>query len=380
MPALSAVTKSTEEFAKVKSGLDSTETVPHEYLWWLFLGLAVLIALSFLVTWLRKKRRGSLVAGWTTITEPHRLGAILKRAVDRQADCTLEIFDHQHTDIYRGQVFEADPDQSVILELAQLPDRDVDFEGFPAQVHLNFRPAPKQAMEHYQFSSHTLGLALQREKSWRVARVAVAWPKSLISAQRRDFLRVEPAGEYALTAALRLAPETPPPDPDDARPQAEASVLDLSVNGIQLLIPGPSDLPDNQTLLLTLDLPVDGLEAELKNTRLHLLFSPLYRDLITLPGEAHSSAPRARTVIRGNFIGRYRFNPETKAWYGVEFNLENFQDLTHWIHAYQRFRLKKEKGLMPVPMDRVNAYPSLPPERPPPRDDDDEDDAPEEKT
>lgn len=372
MLALAVVTKSTEEFAKVKSGLDSTEAVPHEYLWWLFLSLAVLVALSVVITWLRKKRRGSLVAGWTTITEPHRLAAILKRAVDRQADCTLEIFDHQHADIYRGQIFEAAPDQSLILELAQLPERDVDFEGFPAQVHLNLRPAPKQPMEHYQFSSHTLGIDFQREKSWRVARVAVAWPKSLISAQRRDFLRVEPAGEYALTVALRLAPETPPPDPDETRPLAEASVLDLSISGIQLVIHGASDLPDNQTLLLTLDLPVDGLEAELKNTRLHLLLSPLYRELITLPGESSPAGPRARTVIRGNFVGRYRFNPETKVWHQVEFNLENFQDLTHWIHAYQRFRLKKEKGLMPVPVDRINIYPALPPERPPLKDDEEE--------
>jgi hypothetical protein len=194
--------------------------------------------------------------------------------------------------------------------------------------------------------------------------VTVAWPKSLVSAQRRDFLRVEPAGEYALSAALRPAPEVPPADPEGfAPPEAEASVLDISVSGIQLLIPGRSALPEHPLLLVTLDLPVTGLDVKLKNPRLHLLLSPLYRDLVTLPGEIAAPAGRTRTVIRGNFVGRYCFSPETGAWRQVGFNQEAFQDLTHWIYAYQRFELKKAKGLTPAPPPRFNLYPALPPER-----------------
>jgi hypothetical protein len=361
MPVLAAAAKSTEEFAKVKAGLDQTGNVPLEYLGWLVLGLALLIGLSLLVTWLR--RRVSQTGGWTTITEPHRLAAVLRRAADRRAECTLEIFGARYADLYRGRVFEGDPKTGLVLDLTQAPQGEV--LGLPAQACLVFRPARGQALEQYRFSSRALALDFSGEKSRRAARVTVAWPKSLVSAQRRDFLRVEPAGEYALGAALRPAPETPPADPETfAPPEAEASVLDISVSGIQLLIPGRPDLPEHPRLLVTLDLPVAGLDVELKNTRLHLLLSPIYRDLVTLPGEIAAPAGRTRTVIRGTFVGRYQFSPEAGGWREVGFNQEAFQDLAHWIYAYQRFELKKASGLTPAPPPRFNLYPAVPPERP----------------
>jgi hypothetical protein len=370
MRLIAAAVKSAEEFAKVKAGLDQTGSVPLEYLGWLVLGLALLIGLSLLVTRLRR-RGGSLTGTWTTITEPHRLAAVLQRAADRRAECTLEIFGARYADLYRGRVFEADPETGLVLDLTQAPQGEI--RDLPAQAGLAFRPALGRPREQFRFSSRVLTLDFSGEKSRRAARVTVAWPKSLITAQRRDFLRVEPAGEYALNAALRLAPEAPPADPEAlAPPEAEASVLDISVGGIQLLIPGRSALPEHPLLLVTLDLPVTGLDVELKNTRLYLLLSPLYRDLVTLPGEIAAPAGRTRTVIRGNFVGRYSFSPETGAWRQVGFNQEAFQDLAHWIYAYQRFELKKASGLTPAPPPRFNLYPALPPERPEPREDDEE--------
>jgi hypothetical protein len=368
MSVFAAAAKSTEEFAKVKAGLDQTGSVPFEFLGWLVLGLALVIGLSLLVSWLRRRRNGSLTGGWTTIAEPRRLAAVLRRAADRRAECTLEIFGARYADLYRGRAFDADPEIGLVLDLTQAPQGEI--LDLPVQACLIFRPAPKQAVEQYRFSSRVLALEFSGEKSRRSARVIVAWPKSLISAQRRDFLRVEPAGEYALSAALRPAPEVPPADPEAAPPEAEASVLDISVSGIQLLIPGrPNlpdlpDLPEQPLLLVTLDLPVTGLDVELNTPRLHLLLSPLYRDLVTLPGEIAAPAGRTRTVIRGNFVGRYSFSPETGTWRQVGFNEEAFQDLTRWIYAYQRFQLKKAKGLTPAPPPRFNLYPAVPPERP----------------
>ena len=368
-------TKSTEELAKVKSGLDaSDQSLPYEYLLWFFLGLVFLVGLSVIVTWLRKKRHGFIFRGWTSITEPNRIAAVFKRSAERQANCTLEIFDHQHTNIYRGQVYEVNPGSHIILELSRLPGQGADFEGFPAQVHLNFRPAPKENMEHYQFSSHTLAVNYHREKNWRVARVAVAWPKSIISAQRRDFLRLEPGGEHAMKVLLAPAPapaeEGPLPSLEHLEPLAEGSVMDISVGGIQLLLPGLQVLPASGDFLVSLDLPMSGLDMELKDTRLHLLFTPLTRDVINPADETAVQAGKlTRTIVRGGFSGRYRFDADAGTWKRLPFSQESFQDLAHWVHAYQRFLLKKEKGLTPTRFERVNAYPSIPPERPAPRDD-----------
>jgi len=374
MSIISVTTKATEELAKVKSGLDSSDSsLPYEYLLWFFLGLVFLICLSVIVTWIRKKRHGFMFRGWTSITEPNRIAAVFERAAARQANCTLEIFDHQHTTVYRGQVYEAIPGSHIILEMSRLPGQGADFEGFPAQVHLNFRPAPKETMEHYQFSSHTLAINYHKEKSWRVARVAVAWPKSIISAQRRDFLRLEPGGEHAIKAALMTAPEEEEgslPSLDHLTKLAEGSVMDISVGGVQILFAGVQNLPEGPDFLISFDLPMSGMDLELKNTRLHLLLCPLTKDVINPSAEAESGASgSARTILRGGFCGRYRFDADSNTWKRLAFSQESFQDLAHWVHAYQRFLLKKEKGLTSAHFERVNVYPSVPPKRPAPKDD-----------
>ena len=371
MSILFIATKSTGELAKVKAGLNGGAASYH-YLWWFLLGLLVLIAISAFIAWLRKKRQAAMFRGWTSICEPNRIVAVFKRAAERQANCSLEIFDHQHTGVYRGLVYEIKPDSHIILELSRLPGQDVDFEGFPAQVHLDFRPAPKEDMEHYQFSSHTLAVNFQKEKSWRVARVAVAWPKSIISAQRRDFLRLEPGNEHAMAVTLRLMGESLPKDLASLKPVAEGSVLDISIGGIQVLLPGIPPLTEHSEYLLNLELPLNGLDLELKNPRLNLALNILARDVISNAPAGGGHQPSAlgptRSVVRGSFTGRYQPDPDG-GWIFTPFTPDSFQDLAHWVHAYQRFLLKKERRLDSTPPERPNAFPAVPPVRPKAQDD-----------
>jgi|GEM_PF-4261582 hypothetical protein len=368
MSVFLAGTRSTEEFAKVKAGLGGGGSLPSEYLWYFLFGLAFIILVSVVVSAIRRRRLGTPFRGWISISDPARIAAVFKRAADRQASCTLEIFDHHHSSVYRGHVFEARPDSHLLLELSRLPVLEADFDGFPAQVHLNFRPAPKEEMEHYQFSSHTQAINYQREKTWRVARVAIAWPKCVISAQRRDFLRLEPLGRHAMRAVIRRLPDDFKGLADELELIAEGEVLDLSVGGLQLLCDGAAEVMEHQKYLVILDLPMDDLDLELKSPRLYLLFQPLSRDIINRNNETRP----VQTVIRGNFTGRYRRQPDTGLWYTTDFSPESFQDLAHWINAYQRFLLKKERGLMSTPEVRVNIYPSRPPERPASNKDDDQ--------
>jgi len=368
MNLIAAINKSASELelARVKAGMNAENDFPWEYVWWFFGCLAILILFSLLFNHLRAKRHASSLKGWTSITEPNRIAAVFKRAASRQADCTMEVFDQQHSDIYRCKVNEARPGSQVALELAQIPALDADFEGFPVQVHMNFRPAPREDMEHYQFSTHTLNLSFHKEKTWRVARVAVSWPKSIISAQRRDFLRMEPVAEHAMNVSLQSLPdEVPQTLLSEPAKTLEGAILDISVGGMQILFPGVASIEEQKKYLATIDLPLNGLEVELKSNRLYLVFKPLSRDVLGLTSDAPDYRPGlgGRTVVRGTFIGRYRLQADNGQWGYVGFSADSFQDMAHWIHAYQRYLLKKEKGLISMPLERVNNYQSYPPTR-----------------
>ncbi len=97
-------------------------------------------------------------------------------------------------------------------------------------------------------------------------------------------------------------------------------------------------------------------------------------DVLGLPGGGSKAATEkvTRTVIRGNFTGRYKLDPENGEWVFSQFSPESFQDLSHWIHAYQRFMLKKDNRTAAVPPERINLYPPKPPVR---TTDEDEEDA-----
>lgn len=359
MSVLLSGSRSAEEFAKVKAGLGGGGSLPSEYLWYFLFGLALIILVSVIVSTIRRRRFGDRFRGWISISDPTRIAAVFKRAADRQASCTLEIFDHHHSGIYRGHVYEVEADSHLLLELSRLPGQEADFDGFPAQVHLNFRPAPKEEMEHYQFSSHTQAINFQREKNWRVARVAVAWPTCVISAQRRDFLRLEPLGRHAMKVPIYRVPNEFRGNTDQLEILAEGGLLDISVGGLQLLFDGAIDLVEHQKYLAVLDLPMDELNLELKNSRLYLTFQSLSRDVIN----RNDAAQATQTIIRGNFIGRYRHQADTGLWHSVDFSPEAFQDLAHWINAYQRYMLKKERGMTANPEARVSIYPTVRPDR-----------------
>lgn len=366
-----ATTKSVDELAKFLFGLEHNTYQPPDYIWLMGAGLVILVLLLLFLNWKRRRLRRALLQDWATISEPNQLEALMLRASARRARCTLEIFDHHHTNIYRGHVYQSLVRNHLVLELDQIPAENSDFSGFPAQVHFNFNPGVKQKMEHYQFSGHTLWLAVEQEKNWRVARVRVSWPKSVISAQRRDFLRIESLAEHHLTADIRPAPASPPTNPEAFSPLARGSVLDISVGGIQILFAELVEIAENEEMLLSLSLPTAGLDIPTDQQRLHLLFSTLYYDHVTSDQIENASNPdsNSHTIIRGKFTGRYCFISDTQKWQKQSSNLDNFQDLAYWINAYQRYLLNNEKGLQSITLDRVNRYPAIPPIRPVPKDD-----------
>ncbi|UQZ88524.1 hypothetical protein C4J81_04610 [Deltaproteobacteria bacterium Smac51] len=371
-----SATLASQELAKVQNSLNSSSQLPLGPLVWFVAGLAVLVTILLFFNWRRKKKQQNMFQGWVAITDQDRIAAILKRAVLRQARYTLEVFEKNHADIYRGLVHDSREDSHLVLELAAVPKPGANFEGAPVQVHLNFRPSLMEPMEHYQFSTHSLALNYKKESKGRVARVAVAWPKSIISAQRRDFIRLELVGAHSMSVELFNCDGETVKDMDSLMPAATGSVLDISLGGIQLLVPGFLDLPPEKPFLMKIELPMKELDLTLPEAEFYFMVQPLVMDVIGLtpPGgdqpvgllrgpDRPSDKNQARTIVRGRFIGRYKYDRHDAAWNQIPFKVAAFQDLAHWINAYQRFLLKKEKGLMPMPEERVNMYPAIPPDR-----------------
>ncbi|MGL4208491.1 MAG: hypothetical protein ACRCTY_03795 [Candidatus Adiutrix sp.] len=365
-----ATNRAAEEFAKFKAGIAGTAPLPMEYVWW-FLALIILIALFALTyTWVRSKNKRNILSGWFSITETDEISTIFNLALSRQGSFTIEIFDAQHPSTYKGHIWAINENQDLTLELSSPPNFSLNFDNFPAQVHLNFRQSLKSPMEHYQFSTRTIKIEYSKQGTFRVAHLSVSWPKNLISAQRRDFLRLEPIGQHALNCAFFPVPTEPVARMDNLEELATGAILDISIGGAQIAFGGIKKLNETQRFLGVIELPTTDLGLKLPQNTFYLLMQMMTQEVVgsaldsgqTLSANSDHSA--IKTIVRTKFLGRYDFSEKTNFWHYTAFTATAFQDLSHWMHAYQRFQLKKERGLLPTPHERVNLYPPIAPKRP----------------
>ncbi len=363
-----------------KDSLNTPTGWTSSYFVWFAIVIGFIVVVGGLYSWWRKKQRLLKFQSWTSIENPTRRADILKMAHARNASCSVEIIAPEYERIYNGYIFDIKVGQELILEMTHLPKgRPEDLEGLLVQVHIYFRPSPKAQMDRYQFSSNIKNLFYQKEKSWRVGRLLLAWPRRLVSAQRRDFLRLEPGGNHAITA---LWHDWRGPGrggrPSSLRPViAKGSVIDISGGGLQLIFPMALELEEQTKALITIELPMTDLDISLKETKMHLVLSILHWDLIsnneTLASDGGEEASslvvgaepgEVKTIIRAGFVGRLRpgTTPDAPAE-ELALNPDAFQDITHWVNAYQRFLLKKESGMAAAPPVRTNRYPSQPPDK-----------------
>ena len=358
--------KSAEELTQAQSGLEGSTSLPPDILLWVIYGLVFSIVLGLILFLVRRRRSRDTFIGLDSITDSKRINIILQRAVARQASCRLEIFDHRHRNIYHGKIGQAFAGYHLLMKLSQLPPANSDFDSFPAQLHLYFRPSSKEGIEHYQFSSHTLSSVVSTEGDEQVAGITMAWPKSIISSQQRTFMRVEPRRDLPLTIKVLTAPQAGalPRDLEGLPFLGKGYVVDLSVGGVQFMLKGSHQFAEGQNLLLSLELSSHNshMEKDSQPYHLNLILEPLSTDFITANDSAGSPASDNSddyTVVRGKFTGRYNFLAYGRRWERVDFNLENFKDFAQWIQGYQRFILQNENTLNLIEVDTSSSA-SLP--------------------
>ncbi|MDR3155452.1 MAG: PilZ domain-containing protein [Deltaproteobacteria bacterium] len=316
----------------------------------------------------RLKRRRSGGSGWSSITNPNHIWDILSRAVSRQASAILELYQTDHTLTYKGTIASLEGDL-LAVSLLETPSADMDFKDLPGVVHLNFRPGPKESMEHYRFTSRVQDSRYGRLKTGiRETQLLVPLPKVLTSAQRRSYLRLEPSAPFSLECRLHEVPKDSLPGLASLEFLANGPVLDISIGGCQIRVDGPSAIRENQRFVGVMELPDGDPSSEITGATLVTLMQLLSQDRVD---GAEGSGQGQGNVLRLRFLGRYLQDPIQKNWIYRGITSDSLDDLARWLQAYQRYVIKKKRNLMSADSPGFrprNMFPSTPPKRPPLRD------------
>ncbi|MDR1313498.1 MAG: hypothetical protein LBQ12_07325 [Deltaproteobacteria bacterium] len=368
---LAAAAPAADNLAQVQAGFSGPREIDFgevRLVVGILLAILVLAAAATLVLrfWKGRARK----SGWSSITNQSHIWDIVSRAVSRQAGVTMELYQPDRSLNYKGSIDTVDDDGLLVITLAETPSLEMDFKDVPGVLHLNFRPGPKEPMEHYQFATRIHDSRYVRLKTgMREAQLLVPLPKVLTSAQRRSFLRLDPKPPYGLECRLHEVPEDVFPGLNNLEHVADGQVQDISIGGCQLKLDPASPIRETQRFVGVMELPAEDLGVDLKKPVLVILMQILNKDRVE--GLAGTGQKRA-SLLRLRFLGRYLQDPLQKNWIYRGITPDSLDDLAHWLQAYQRYLIKKRRHLLPADVAKLrppNMFPSTPPKRPPLKDD-----------
>jgi hypothetical protein len=254
------------------------------------------------------------------------------------------------------------------LLLSDSPSADSDFTDLPGVIHINFRPAVKEPTEHYQFATKISSLRFVKNNDWREAQLLLPIPKVITSAQRRNFLRLEPSGQFAFNCSLHEVPEGNIPDVTTLDTVCCGEIMDISIGGSQIKLTNNLTLRETQRFVGVMNLPTQELNVELSEPTLVVLIQLLSQEYVQ---QSSQTGEKGYTVLRVRFLGRYLMDKAQKVWTYRGLTQTSLEDLSYWMQAYQRYQIKKKLYLLPSPEFHrpPNMFPSQPPKRPPLRED-----------
>jgi hypothetical protein len=368
---LSASANSTANLAQVQAGFSSSASLSDsslQYIIYVAGAVILVILIAGLLHWRKKKSQTLKI--WSSITNSQAIWEILSKAVSRQANFLLDIYQANQTITYKGVLSGIEEDVYLILSLSVSPSVEADFTELPGVIHINFRPAPKETIEHYQFTTKILSLRFVKINTWKEAQLVLPIPKTITSTQRRSFLRLEPTGSFSFNCELFNVPEGNISELDSLEPVCQGEVLDISIGGAQIKLTTSVTLRETQRFLGIINLPSPPeLNVELSEPKLILLIQLLNKDFSnTMPQSGQ--APHA--ILRVRFLGRYLKDKIQNIWFYKGLTQASLEDLSHWMLAYQRYLIKKKHNLLNPPAELhrpPNMFPSQPPARPPLKDD-----------
>ena len=363
-----AAANSSANLAQVQAGFASPSTLSDRdltYLFWIGGAIAVVLLLAGLLHWRRKRAHPN--KGWSSITNSQTIWEILSKAVARQAHFVLDIYEASRAINYKGVLFGLEDNANLVLSLSETPSAEADFSDLPGMVHINFRPAAKEPVEHYQFATKILALRFVKLNGWREAQMVLPLPKAITSAQRRGFLRLEPSGAMAFDCSLHSVPDGSIQDLGALEEVCRGEIMDISIGGAQIKLPATTALKETQRFVGVMRLPTGNLNVELGDPTVVVLLQLLSQEYVQASAQL---GQKAHTTLRVRFLGRYLKDKIQLNWVYRGLTQTSLEDLSHWMIAYQRHQIKAKSHLhSSQSYPRVNMFPPQPPERPPMRED-----------
>ncbi|MDR1873139.1 MAG: hypothetical protein LBS60_14670 [Deltaproteobacteria bacterium] len=368
---LTFTVNSSQRLSQVQAGFAETPDLPSGSLGlvYIIVGICLLAAIAAFIIYRVRRKKSRQNRGWSSITNSQAIWEVLTKAVARQAHFTMEIYEANHTINYKGVLDKLEADNRIVLSLSDTPSVDADFAGLPGVIHINFRPAPKESMEHYQFATKILTNRFVKHNGWREAQLLVPIPRVITSAQRRSFLRLRPTDKFAFNCSLNNVPEGDIPSLEALEEICSGEILDISIGGAQLKLPQNVPLRETQRFVGLMRLPVAGLDVEIQSPTLVILVQILSQEFIK---DSPQFGQQAHSCLRVRFLGRYVFEKNQKIWIYRGLTQAALEDLAYWMQAYQRYMIKKQTNLLPpdeASHRPPNMFPSIPPKQPKLRED-----------
>ncbi|MDR0621113.1 MAG: hypothetical protein LBJ61_04465 [Deltaproteobacteria bacterium] len=356
---------STDKLEELQAGLTAPSTISSNDMRYIFIisGAIVLTLLAAgLLNWRRKRQRAH--RGWSSITNGQAIWEVLSKAVTRQAHFSLDIYEATRTVNFKGVLSGLGEEAQLILSLSEAPSAEADFTGLPGVIHINFRPAVKEPTEHYQFATKVATFRFVKVNDWREAQILLPIPKVITSAQRRNFLRLEPTGQFAFSCSLHEVPEGNIVDIEALETVCQGEIMDISIGGAQIKLTNNVTLRETQRFLGIMALPTQDLNVDLSEPNLVILLQLLSQEYVQQSSE---SGQRGYNAIRLRFLGRYLKDKVQKVWTYRGLTQTALEDLSYWMQAYQRYQIKKKLYMLPPPDSHrpPNMFPAQPPKRPP---------------
>ena len=331
--------------------------------------LLLAIVLLLLALWkLLKPAEQSLVKRKVDqIMDPKEISAIIEKSVSYRSIYEIEVFDKAYKEIYKGQIVGVNERGEIEVELPSFHDVSLDFRD--KDIHTTFRMSRLGKQEFYQFDSASKGMGRSAISKQKERVLLLAMPRGLEKGQKRRYIRIQPRGNYQFNVYL-LSPAlagNPIPLKDFMRLHV-TEVDDISVGGLRLVITARTQelrVKSGQDIYAHFRLPMNGLNVSMNpdiivQAKVVSVARKVTSGRKVLSNEAIEKNP-APHYIRLMFTGRGKVNRKERIVFFRPFTTLLFEDLGHWIQAYQRWRIQEEKGTASRPIQAPRTYAQKPP-------------------
>jgi len=330
--------------------------------------LALLVLLAFILLaillWVifRPKRHSFGKLEIDRVEDPEVIREVILKSVDLRSVYDIEVFDRAYPEIYKGLVLGINREGLVEVELSNFTDATLDFRD--KEVRVAFRMSRLGQEEYFQFDTVSKFVNLTDIQGRREKSVRLVSPRTMIRSQKRRFLRVHPRGKLAFKVDYLAGPASAGPLPVEAfHLLHQADISDLSIGGLQAVVTCRGRelrIRPQQQLYARFRLPTAGLDVSdlpkfifIRAKVLEIQRKSRGRRVMSREADANIVGPH---LIRVTFTGRGLYNDEDKTLSFRPATPFIFDDLSRWIHAYQRYVIQEEKDTKRKPSPVKNVY------------------------